>query len=137
MKTFKKYIYLILILLIIILIFFYPKACGKIPVSDSVNSSCLGMNVFKTNHSNSTNSSYIQKWCSGICLEKSIIKDTATDIADSGKNTVPIISDFMGGFKKVIMPLIAIFIIIGIITWINNIKKKNKNSEVRIVKIDK
>jgi hypothetical protein len=115
-------LWLIWIPLIVLVIMLFPKSCGFQNLSTELNYKCSG---FKTPFlSQMEKSDNPQQWCSGICISKTIVKNT-TQSNQTIESDIP--SPFSGmtdSFGKVIPGLFAILLVIGLINWIGSIKKK-------------
>ncbi|VVB78599.1 Uncharacterised protein [uncultured archaeon] len=110
------------ILLIVLLVLVFPKSCGRTDqLSKAIEYSCMGLNApFFSN----LNSNY--NWCYGICLEKSIKQEIPTNQTDQSNPGAGsgFLSDFVDSIKKVALPLLLIFVTLGVIKFLSSLKGK-------------
>jgi len=128
-RFYKTWWFLLLILLLIVII--YPKECGTKPASKDMKYSCYGApgpNLDKLGKPKNTTTI----WCLGLCSAKSI-KKPVIEKNDTKPQGPDFLTGFGDSFGKLVIPLVLIFIIIGVIQWIQSMQS-GKKTEVRIIK---
>ncbi len=122
-----KNTWLIWIPLILLLIFIFPKSCGFETPSKVLDYKCYG---FKTPFfSEIKNTGNPMEWCSGICTSKLKITNSANQTNQTSEITP--FSGISDSFSKVIPALLIVFIIIGLLKWVDSFKKRG-GTEVRV-----
>lgn len=122
----KKVKWWIWALLGVFLIIVFPKPCGPIIPSIVLDYKCFGIDASFI--SDMQNDVAKEDWCSGICTSKSKTKFKKIEIDKSEFSAGPMsgISDIFIDSLPALFLIIAMIVIIGFISQIQNQASKNK-----------